>query len=203
MRFLDVSVGIWLGLLALWLAIAQAIVFPIYVDENSSYGQIIAGVGGSFLGSTVATIFSISLCKGIRSTYLKRRRPLARLAIKVLEAATGRPTQSIPALGISDSGGSLIVSLPREQSDFLSVGDTFVAANVHTNEMLGAVEVTIVESDFCLCQVIDRMESPDFWAGLENRMAHDFSPPSGVEFSRYIDRDSIDSVKRLIRSWGR
>lgn len=121
----------------------------------------------------------------------------------MLEAASGRPAQSVSALGISHSDGSLIVSLPRERNDFLAAGDSFVAANVHTKENLGAVEVISVESDFCLCQVIDRMESPDFWAGLENRMAHDFSPPTGVEFYRYIDKDSIDSVKRLIRSWGR
>ncbi len=202
MRFLDVGVGIWLGLLAIWLAIALAIALTVYVDDKSSYGRILAAVGGSFLGSTITTIFSISLCKGIRCTYLRRRRPLAGIAIMVLEAASGRPAQSIPALGISDRGGSLIVSLPRERSDFLSVGDSFVAANVHTKEILGAVEVISVESDFCLCQVIDRMESPDFWAGLENRMAHDFSPPSGVEFSRYINSGSIDSVMRLIRKWG-
>ena len=202
MRFLDVSVGIWLSLLAIWLTIALAIALTIYVDEESSYGHILAAVGGSFLGSSATTIFSISLCKGIRGTFLRRRRPLAGIAILVLEAASGRPARSVSARGISNKGGSLIVSLPRERNDFLAIGDSFAAANVHTMENVGTVEVISVESDFCLCQIIDRMESADFWAGLENRMAHDFSPPAGVEFSRHIDKDSIDSIKRLIRSWG-
>ena len=138
----------------------------------------------------------------IRGTFLRRRRPLAGIAILVLEAASGRPARSVSARGISNKGGSLIVSLPRERNDFLAIGDSFAAANVHTMENVGTVEVISVESDFCLCQIIDRMESADFWAGLENRMAHDFSPPAGVEFSRHIDKDSIDSIKRLIRSWG-
>lgn len=203
MRFLDVSVGIWLGLLAIWLAIALAIALPIYVDVKPSYTQVLAAVGGSLVGSVVATIFSVLLCKVIRGTFHRRRRPLAGIAIRVLEAASGRPAQSIPARGISDKAGSLIVSLPREPSDFLAAGDSFLATNVHTKENLGVVEVISVEQDFCLSQVTDRMESPDFWAGLENRMAHDFSSPTGVEFSRYINQDSIDSAKRLIRSWGR
>ena len=174
-----------------------------YASETTSTGQRVAVIAGGSLSSIALSIALIIAYAGLRWAYCRRRRPWTWVAIFVLEAASGRPAQSVSALGISHSGGSLIVSLPRERNDFLAAGDSFVAANVHTKENLGAVEVISVESDFCLCQVIDRMESPDFWAGLENRMAHDFSPPTGVEFSRYIDKDSIDSVKRLIRSWGR
>jgi hypothetical protein len=192
----------FLALLGVCLGIIIPLLLVTYASETASTGQRVAVIAGGSLGSIALAIAFILSYAGIRWAFCRRRRPWAWVAIFVMEAASGKPAQSVSALGISHSGGSLIVSLPRERNDFLAVGDSFVAANVHTKENLGAVEVISVASGFCLCEVIDRMESPDFWAGLENRMAHDFSPPSGVEFSRYINSGSIDSVMRLIRKWG-
>jgi hypothetical protein len=175
----------------------------VYPGEASSTNQRVAIIVSVGLVSVAVAAGLIATFSGIRWIYARRRRPLVWIAIRVLTTASGETTLSIPARGISDRGGSLSVSLPREQNDFLWEGDSFLAINVHTKEQLGLIEVILVEQDSCLCMVSDRMQFQDFWAGLENRMAHDFSPPIGVEFSRCINQDSIDFAKRLIRSWGR
>ena len=122
--------------------------------------------------------------------------------MRVLDAAAGQPGEPVQSLGISDSKGDLVVILPREERDFLVLGDLFLATNMHTGQRLGVVEVVAIERDSCLCEVADRMDAQEFWAGIENRMMHDFSPPSGVGFYRCSDQDAIDFTERLIRRWG-
>lgn len=184
------------------LAIMIPLSLAVYSDEASPTRQRAAIVVSASLVSATVAIGLITAYAGTRWAYARRRRPLVWIAIRVLTTASRKIAPSIPARGISDRDGNLSVSLPRVQNDFLAVGDSLLAINVHTKEPLGLVEVILVERDFCLCVVADRMKSQDFWAGLENRMAHDFSPPTGVEFSPCINQDSIDSAKRLICSWG-
>lgn len=143
----------------------------------------------------------IAAYSGVRWVYVRRRRPWVWIAVRALAAAAG-PGTPVQSRGIASRNGELAVSLPREERDFLALGDLFLAVNMHTGQRLGMVEVVVIERDFCLCEVVDRMDAQEFWAGIESRMMHDFSPPSGVGFSRCSNQDAIDFAERLIRRWG-
>ena len=156
----------------------------------------------SLVFAGIVTGILVMLIVGVAWTYSRRRRPLAWFAIRVLAAATKQPYPSVGALGILSRDGSLAVSLPRRLNDFVTERDSFLAFRVQDGEHLGIVSVIIVNQDSYLCMVTDRMAAQDFWNGLEFRMASNFSPPAGVEFSRYIDQIDMDFARRLIRSWG-
>ena len=79
-------------------------------------------------------------------------------------------------------------------------GDKFGAVNAATREKLGVMEVIDVEVDSCLCVVSDRMQT-EFWEELESRASKDPSPPPGVNFSREVNQDILELVKRLLRDW--
>ena len=188
----------FLGLLSVCLGVIS-LLLAVYADETASRGLYAAGwVAGAFaLAAGLIAFYS-----GVRWVYVRRRRPWVWIAVRVLDSAAGQPGEPVQSLGISDSKGDLVVSLPREERDFLVPGDLFLATNMHTGQRLGVVEVVAIEQDFCLCEVTDRMDAQEFWAGIESRMMHDFSPPSGVGFSRCSNQDAIDFVERLIRRWG-
>ena len=197
LRIIHEKFTVFLSLVSVGLGVISLLLVA-YADEiASSELYIAAGVIGSFaLASALIAAYI-----GIRWAYARRRRPWAWSAVRVLNAAAVQPGMTVKSRGISSRNGELAVSLPRQQSDFLVLGDLFLATNIHTRQKLGVVEVVVIEQDFCLCEVTDRMGSHGFWAGIENRMMHDFSPPSGVEFSLCINQDAIDFAKRLIRRW--
>lgn len=202
MRFLNVGFGIWLGILAVWLTIALAIALSIYIDEESSTYRALAVIGGGIGGASIAAICTIFFGKAVRGIYLRRRWPLAWIAVKIIRVASGKIRAPIPARGISDRNGNLAVGLIISHNDYLSVGDLISATNINTRRLLGTLEITELNQDLCLCELVDRMDSNEFWVGLESRMLHSFCPPSGVEFSRHVDPAAVDFVERLIRSWG-
>ena len=96
----------------------------------------------------------------------------------------------------------MAVSLTISHNDYLSIGDLISATNVNTRKLLGTLEITEFNQDLCLCELVDRMDSNEFWVGLENRMLNEFSPPPGVEFAGHFDPNTLDSVRRLVRRWG-
>ncbi len=194
--------GIRIGLLAIWLAIALFLTQSLFIGDSTTEGQVILMVAAALGGSIIATLLTIVTGKVSRGSYRKRRMPLAQIAIRVIDAASRRTGLPIPARGIADREGSLAISLEVPQPEFLAVGDQIYATNTVTGEQLGTLEVVVVEQDYCLCEVTDRMDSSDFWTGLEERMTRCFCPPSRVEFGQYVSENSIDSVSRLVRRWG-
>ena len=189
-------------MLAIWLAIALFLTQSIYIDDSTATRQVILSVAAAFGASVVATLLTIIVYRGLRNSYRKRRKPLARIAIRVIDAASRKTGPPIPARGISARDGNLAISLEISRNEFIAVGDQIYAANTVTGRRLGTLEVVDIEQDYCLCEVTDRMDSSDFWTGLEERMTRSFCPPSRVEFSRYINESSIASVTRLVRRWG-
>ncbi len=188
----------FLGLLSVCLGVISLLLAG-YAGETESRGLYVAvGVVGAFaLAAGLIAFYS-----GVRWVYARRRRPWVWIAVRALEAAAAGPGEPVQSLGISDRNGEIVVILPREERDFLALGDLYLAVNMHTGQRLGVVEVVVIERDFCLCEVADRMDAQEFWAGIESRMRRDFSPPSGVGFSRCSNQDAIDFVERLIRRWG-
>ena len=184
------------------LAVTIPLLLVTYASETAPAGQRVAVIVGGSLASVGLAIALILAYAGIRWAYARCRRPWAWVAIRVLDAASMTNYPSVPALGIADRNGDLAISLPFGGSGFIAEGDAVLALNVHTKEILGALNVASVERDSCLCIVTNITESPDFWAGLEERVRRDFSPPIGVEFSRPINQDSIDLARRIIRRWG-
>ena len=187
----------FLGLLCVCLGVIS-LLLAVYAGETESRGLYVAvGVVGAFaLAAGLIAAYS-----GVRWVYVRRRRPWVWIAVRALGAAA-RPGMPVQSRGIASRNGELAVSLPREERDFLALEDLFLATNMHTGQRLGVVEVVVIERDFCLCEVTDRMDCQEFWAGIESRMMHDFSPPSGVGFYRCSDQDAIDFAERLIRRWG-
>ena len=174
----------------------------IYIDDSVTTRQVIILVAAAVGVSVAATFLTVFVCRGLRFAYHKRRRPLAWIAIKVIEAASLNSGSPIPALGISSRNGGLAIILENSGHAVLAMGDQIDATNTVTRCPLGKLEVVAVGEDYCLCEVTDRMDSSEFWEGLEGRMMRCFSPPSHVEFSRYVDDHWIDSVSRLVRRWG-
>ena len=194
--------GIRVGLLAIWLAIALFVAQQLYIDHSTTTGQVFFLVTAAFGVSVAATFLTVFVCRGLRYTYRKRRRPLAWFAIRVINSASRNSGPPIPALGISSRNGSLAITLEISGHELLALGDQIDATNTVNRCPLGKLEVVEIGEDYCRCEVTDRMDSSDFWAGLEERMMRSFGPPFRVEFSRHLNENWIDSVSRLVRRWG-
>ena len=190
---------LFLALLGVCLTVTIPLLYPV---EDPTTGRLIVTIIGSVVLSAAASV-ALMLAGGSGLwIYRKRRRPLAWLAIRVLNAAARGSDVSVGALDILSRNGSLAVSLPRRQNDFVEEDDSFLAFRVRDGKQLGIVSVILVQEDSYICVVTDRMNAQDFWNGLESRMTADFSPPSGVGFSQRIDRVDVDFAQRLISSWG-
>ena len=202
MGSLKVGASVFWGLLSIWTTVLIALSFVMYDGASSSLvggslsvtGAVVAAIGG-----TLATIILYSLTRWLIA---RRRRPFVWIAIGVLDKASSGAGPPIHARGISDRNGNLAISLEISGNDPFAVGDQINATNTVTRQPLGTLEVVVIEQDYCLCEVTDRMDSSDFWTGLEERMMRSFCPPYMVEFSRYVDETWIDSVSRLVRRWG-
>ena len=176
----------------------MSLLLDTYVDETDSPElRVAVGILGAF--ALVAAL--IASYGGIRWVYARRRRPWAWVAISVLEATSREISPPVVARGIGSRGGNLAIRLPQGITNFINEGDSFLALNSHTREQLGSVAVVEVYDDSCICIVFDKMEHEEFWDRLESRMNRDFSPPSGVEFSRPNNQASFDLVLRQIRNW--
>lgn len=173
----------------------------IYVDDSITTRQVIISVAAAFGVSVAATFLTIFVYRGLRFTYRKRRTPLARIAIKVINAASREIEPRVHAMGIGSRNGELVIRIPTTHLDQFSVGDQLLAYQAHTSEQLGAVLMIEVDSDSCLCSVSDKMYNDRFWSDLEDRMQFNFQAPHGVEFSHYVDQYSIALVRKLVRSW--
>ena len=193
---------IFLALIGVFLAITIPLSLIVYTDGDSPTEQRIAIVVSASIGSALFAITLIVAYAGIKWAHARRRQALVWITVKVLDAASRKTEQPIPAQGISDRNGSLVVSLILEQNDFIAQGDRIWATNINTEKQLGELEVVELEQDFCLCELTDRMDSNEFWVGLESRMMQQFCPPSGVRFSGAVDQDTVDFIKRLVRKWG-
>lgn len=183
------------------LAITIPISLTVYSDEASSANHRTAIIVGASLVSAAITIGSIGAYAGTRWAYARRRRPWAWVAIRALDASSREISPSIPALGIGSRDGNLAIRLPQGVVHSIKEGDSFLALNSHTRERVGLVDVVEVLHDSCICVVFDKMDHQEFWEGLENRMNRDFAPPPGAEFSRLVNQDHFDFVRRQIRNW--
>ena len=192
----------FVALLGVCLAVIIPLLLVTYASEEAPTGQRVAAIVGGCLGAVALSVVLVAAYVGSLWVYARRRRPWTWVAIRVLDAASRESGPTISALGIGSRDGNLIIRLPREKNDFILEGDSFLALNAHTQEQLGIVRVVSVSEDSYLCGVSERIGNPVFWETLEGRMMHDFSSPTGVEFSRYVNQDSINLVRRLIRSWG-
>ena len=193
---------LFLGLIAICLAVTIPLSLYLYVDDGASAPRWVILIVGNVLLSIIVSALLILVGLAMSWAYRRRRRPLARFAVRVLAAATREPTTLIEAAGILNSGGNLQVSIPLQQSDAVSEGDPFIAIRLQDRGQLGIVSVVKVLEDRYLCEVADRMNAQEFWSGLELRMSSDFSPPAGVGFSRHINEIDVDYIRRLILSWG-
>ena len=196
------SWGIRVSLLAVWLAVALYVTQSAYIDEYSTARSVALSVAAALAVSVVATFLTIMVGIGFMISYRRRKRPIAHIATRVINAASRHSGQPIPARGISSRNGNLAISLEVSEHEFFALGDQINAINTVNRQPLGTLEVVLIEEDYCLCEVVDRMDSSDFWTGLEERMMRSFCPPYLVEFSRYVDETWIDSVSRLVRRWG-
>ena len=78
---------LFLALAAICLAVAIPLSLVLYTDESTSEGRVILVIIGAILVSFFTPIVLMLACSTLRWAYSCRRRPLARLAILVLDAA--------------------------------------------------------------------------------------------------------------------
>lgn len=147
------------------LAITIPLSLEVYSDEASSANQRTAiSVGASLVSAAIATGL-MGAYAGTRWVYVRRQRPWAWVATRVLEAASRESAPLIPAMGIGSRDDGLVVRLPQGEANSIDEGDSFLAFHSHTGEQLGLVVVVEVYSDSCICAVFDKMDHEEFWEG--------------------------------------
>lgn len=165
-----------------------------YVVINSAFAVLIAALA-AFTLLTLDTI----LTKRFRGLFY---RLLAKISILTLARATRGYGTETQALGIGNQSGSLVIRIPTQPIELVTIGDQYVARNIASRKALGVLEVIEVTESSFVCSVFDRMDSIEFWEELENRMVRDPSPPSGVTFVREINQAATEYVIRVLSDWG-
>ena len=126
---------------------------------------------------------------------------LSWITLFILRRAIKAYSSPVQAHSIGEQEGSVVIKLPLGADSGTTLGQRILASNAATGDALGIVQPLEVRKSSCLCMVSDRMDRLEFWEGLENRKRSDFSPPSGVVFSREIPDNFGDFAEKVTLYW--